>query len=58
MEPRNIRLSSRKINSLVFDKEFRFQPKPEKSNKGHRSLELGPRVQGDAILVERRKILS
>lgn len=58
MEPRNTRLSSRKISSPVFDKEFKFQPKPEKSNKGHGSLKLGPRVQGDAILMERRKILS
>jgi hypothetical protein len=49
MEPRNTRLSSRKINAPVLNKEFRFQPELEKSNKGHGSLKLGPRVRGDAI---------
>jgi len=42
MEPRNTRPISTKKSAPALDKEFRFQPEPEKSNNGNGSLILGP----------------
>ncbi|KAG6754295.1 hypothetical protein POTOM_042320 [Populus tomentosa] len=50
MEPKDTKLHSRKRRALTSDKEFRFQPEPEKSKKAHGSLSLGPKGRGDARL--------
>jgi hypothetical protein len=50
MDPRNIRSVSKKRSAPSPDKEFRFQPEPERSDKGHESLRLRPRVRTSVIL--------
>jgi hypothetical protein len=50
MDPRNIKSVSKKRSASSPDKEFRFQPEPERSDKGHESLRLRPRVRTSVIL--------
>jgi len=51
MEHENIRPIYKKKNVTSIDKEFMFQPEPERSNKGYGSFKLGPRVRVGATLV-------